>query len=188
MVLDESSSVMEDNFNRVEEFVIQYVDSLQIGPNDNRVGVITFDGSAQEQFSLDTHTNATFLRNAVAAIPYNGGGTNIPDALCQLLRAFSTKGRMDSSVFRVAIVLTDGRSTVNSNDCGYSSVGVAADALRTASPPINVFAIGVGSNIRREDLVAIASQEQYIFSSADFSQLSCVQSVQEEQICNTSKT
>ncbi len=188
MVLEESGNVGEANFNRVREFVIQYVDSLQIGPNDNRVGVITFGTTAQEQFSLDTCSNATSLRNAVADLLYSQGGTNIPDALCQLLRVFSTEGRTDPSVFRVAMVLTDGQSTVNTNNCGYSSVAEAAAALRAASPPINVFAIGVGSNVQRKDLVAIASQEQYIFSSADFSQLLCIQSVQEEQICNTSKT
>ncbi len=188
MVLDESGSVTEDNFELVRQFVLQYVDSLQIGPDDNRVGVITFHESAREQFSLDTHTNAASLRNAVAAIPYSRGRrTNIPDALCKLLRVFSADGRTDPSVFRVALVLTDGESSVTTNDCGYTTVAEAAAALRTASPPINVFVIGVGSNVRREDLVAIASQEQYIFSPADFSLMSCAQSVQEEQICNTSK-
>ncbi len=191
MVLDEAGSVTEDNFELVRQFVIQYVDSLQIGPDDNRVGVITFNDTAQEQFSLNTHTNATSLRNAVAALPYSqGGGTNIPDALCQLLRVVTSDARTDPSVFRVAIVLTDGRngsSETITNDCGYTTVAEAAAALRTASPPINVFAIGVGSNVRREDLEAISSQEQYIFSPADFLQLSCAQSVQEEQICNTSK-
>ncbi len=139
MVLEESGNVGEANFNRVREFVIQYADSLQIGPNDNRVGVITFGTTAQEQFSLDTCSNATSLRNAVAYLPYSRqGGTNIPDALCQLLRVFSTEGRTDPSVFRVAMVLTDGQSTVNTNNCGYSSVAEAAAALRAASPPINV--------------------------------------------------
>ncbi len=187
MVLDESGSVMAHNFELVRQFVIQYVDSLQIGPDDNRVGVITFNESAREQFSLDTHTNAASLRNAVAALPYSQGSTNIPNALCQLLRVFSADGRTDPSVFRVALVLTDGESTVTTNDCGYTTVAEAAAALRTASQPINVFVIGVGSNVRREDLEAIASQKQYIFSPADFSLMLCVQSVQEEQICNTSK-
>ncbi len=109
------------------------------------------------------------------------------DALCKHLRVFSTEGRTDPSVFRVAMVLTDGQSTVYDNNCSYSSVAEAAADLRAASPPINVFAIGVGTRFRREDLVAIASQQQYIFNSVDFSQLSCVQSAQEEQICSTSK-
>ncbi len=189
MVLDESGSVTEDNFELVRQFVIQYVDSLQIGPDENRVGVITFNESAWEQFSLDTHTNAASLRNAVAALPYSqGGGTNIPDALCQLLRVVTSDARTDPSVFRVAIVVvTDGRNGTTTNDCGYTTVAEASAALKTASPPINVFAIGVGSNVQREDLEAIVSQEQYIFNPADFSQLLCAQSVQEEQICNTSK-
>ncbi len=188
MVLDESGSVTPPNFELVRQFVAQYVDSLKIGPKDSRVGVITFNNIAREQFSLDTHTNSTSLINAVAAIPYSQGGTNIPDALCQLLRVVTRDARTDPSVFRVAIVITDGRTGAFTNDCNYTTVAEAAAALRTASPPINVFAIGVGLSVQREDLVAIASQEQYIFSSADFSQLSCVQSVQEEQICNTSKT
>ena len=191
MVLDESGSVTTPNFELVRQFVAKYVDSLKIGQDDNRVGVITFNDTAKKRFSLDTHTNAASLRNAVAAIPYNGGGTNIPDALCQLLRVVTRDARTDPSVFRVAIVLTDGRngsSETITNDCGYTTVAEAAAALRTASPPINVFAIGVGPNVRRENLEAIGSQKQYIFNAANFSQLSCVQSDLEKQICNTSKT
>ncbi len=187
MVLDESGSVTPPNFELVRQFVAQYVDSLIIGPKDSRVGVITFNNIAREQFSLDTHTNATSLINAVAELPYSQGGTNIPDALCQLLRVVTSDARTDPSVFRVAIVLTDGISGTFTNDCNYTTVAEAAHALRTASPPINVFAIGVGLGVQREELEAIASQKQF-FSSADFSQLSCVQSVQEEQICNTSET
>ena len=81
MVLDESGNIGKTNFNLVKQFAAQYVGSLQIGPNDNRVGVITFGSHAREQFSLDTHSNATSLRNAVTDLPHAGGNINIQDAL-----------------------------------------------------------------------------------------------------------
>ena len=136
LVLDESGSVGATNFESVRQFALTYVDSLTIGPNDNRVGVITFDGSAQLDFGLGTHTNSATLSQAVRNITYSGGGTNIPAALCELHNVFSgnnSEAREDASVFRVAIVLTDGQSGSSINECGFQSVAEAAAAVLSFS-------------------------------------------------------
>ena len=192
LVLDESGSIGQGNFNSVREFVLRYINSLTIGPNDNRVGVITFDSTAQLDFGLGTHTNSATLSQAVRDITYSGDGTNIPAALCELHNVFSgnnSEAREDASVFRVAIVMTDGQSGSNINECGFRSVAEAAAAVHALSPSVLVFGFGVGDRFRQEDVEAIASGPEFVTNAQGFflSQLECVQSIQQDHICNTSE-
>ncbi len=194
LVLDASGSIGSANFDAVRRFALQYVDSLSIGPKDNQVGVITFSSSAQLLFGLDTHSDdKASLQQAVRNIVYTGGSTNIPDALCQLIMAFSgnnSGARFDSSVFRVAILMTDGQSNANTNQCNFQSVSEAAEAVHDVSPPVLVFAFGVGSGFDPQDVIDIASGPEFVSEAQSFgqSELDCVQTVQEEKICNTSKS
>ena len=89
IVLDASGSIGGQNFESVREYVLQYVDSLTIGPNDNRVGVITFSGSARLEFGLGAYNNRASLKQAVRNIHYTGGSTNIPTALVSFFSVFS---------------------------------------------------------------------------------------------------
>ena len=176
----------------MRNFVAEFVNRLEIGPDDNQVGVITFSSSAQLVFGLDMHSTNSDLREAIQNIFYTGGGTNIPDALCELLTTFnsSTSGvRFDTSVFKVAILMTDGQSGGGTNPCSFQSVSEAAIAVHTVSPPILVFAFGVGSSFSEQDLRDIASGPEFVFEASSFSsaQLECVRSIQEDQICHTSK-
>ncbi len=192
LVLDASGSIGETNFDSVRRFALQYVDSLSIGPRDNQVGVITFSTAAQLLFGLCTHSNSSSLQQAVRNIPYTSTLTNIPDALCQLIMAFSgnsSGARLVPSVFRVAILMTDGQSNRMNNPCNFSSVSEAARAVRAVSPPVLVFAFGVGSGFDPQDVIDIASGPEFVSEAQSFgqSELDCVQTVQEEKICNTSK-
>lgn len=191
-ILDTSGSIGRSNFDFVRNFVLQYANGLDIGPNANRIGVITFSSSARLLFGLDTYSDSSSLRQAIRNIYYTGGGTNIPDALCQLLTSYSSNtlgARSGNSLFRVAILMTDGQSNENRNSCNFASVSEAARALHAASPPIVVFAFGVGSSYNSQDLTAIASRPEYVNSAGSFgtSQLECVQAAQEDDICYSSK-
>ncbi len=194
LVLDASGSIGLTNFDAVKRFALQYVDSLSIGSNDNQVGVITFSTIAQIQFGLDTHSDSASLQQAIRSISYTGGSTNIPDALCQLIKAFSSNttsgARFNPSVFRVAILMTDGQSNENNNRCNFRSVSEAAEAVHDVSPPILVFAFGVGSNYNPQDVIDIASGPEFVSEAQSFGQteLDCIQTVQEEKICNTSRS
>ncbi len=192
MVLDESGSIGRGNFEVVRDFVLQYVRTLTIGPDDNQVGVITFASDPDLDFDLDDHSNRSSLEQAVNDIVYSGGGTDIPDALCELLMTFSsntTGARLDGSVFRVAIFLTDGISGSGFNPCGFTNVPQAAAAVRDATPPILVFAVGVGSGFNQQDLIDIATGPEFVLEAASFAQadIECVQAAQEDSLCFSSK-
>lgn len=191
-VLDESGSIGDLNFELVKGYVLQYLSSLKIGPNENQVGVITFSSNAILRFKLNANGNTLSLQRAIQGLRYRGGSTNIPAALCALSQAFSSNSsgaRSDNTIFRVAILMTDGQSNKNSNPCGFTSVADAAAAIHNSSSPIITFAFGVGSSYSDQDLRVIASGDQYVGAASSFggSQLSCVQTNQEDRICNKSK-
>ena len=190
IVLDESGSIGSVDFESTKQFVLQYISNLRIGPDDNRVGVITFSDAARLRFSFGAYSNASSLEQAVMNINYGGGGTNIPDGLCAMLNAFlSGDARTESTVFRVGIVMTDGQSNEDFNSCGFSSVAEAANAIHNAPQQILVFAFGVGSGFNRQDVEDIASGPEFVSAASSFSvsQLECIQTNQEEKICNKSK-
>ncbi|XP_064382743.1 collagen alpha-5(VI) chain-like isoform X2 [Halichondria panicea] len=190
-VLDESGSIGDLNFELVKGYVLQYLSSLKIGPNENQVGVITFSDNAMLRFKLNANGNTLSLQRAIQGLRYRGGSTNIPAALCALSQAFlsnSSGARSDNTIFRVAILMTDGKSSTNNspNPCGFTSVADAAAAIHGSASPITTFAFGVGSSFSYNDLQVIASGDQYIGIASSFTggQLSCVQTNQEDRICN----
>ncbi len=193
-VLDTSGSIGDDNFDSVRDYVKMFVDEFDIGLNDNQVGVITFSTSAMLEFNLNTYTNSDpiFLKLAINRIIYSRRESNIPDALCELITAFSspTSGaRFDVSIFRIALFMTDGESIRNSNPCNYQNVSDASRAVHNATPPILVYALGVGSEFNQEELSSIASGPEYLSTIESFStsDLNCARSMQKDDICYSSK-
>ena len=148
------------NFQRVRQFVLDFVQGLEIGPNDTQVGVIVFSSYPTVVFNLNTYSSKDSVLNAVRNIAYTGGGTNTYAALNRLLsQGFTTRwgARLsDGSVSRLAVVMTDGRSN------SYSLTLLAARRVHSFVPSIIVYAIGVTSSINRLELNAIASQPSYV--------------------------
>ena len=192
LILDVSGSIGAQNFEFVKSFSVQLVSGLEISPMDNQVGVITFSSTAQLVFGLDTYNDSASLEQALNNLVYTGGGTNIPSALCELITTLSgdsSGARFDSSVFRIAILMTDGQSSGGTNSCNFQSVSEAAMAVHAVSPPILVFAFGVGDSYNEQDVIDIASGPEFVDAASSFSgsQLECVQAIQEDKICNSSK-
>ena len=89
----------------------------------------------------------TTLVQALRNIPYIVGSTNMPDALCNLITLYSDNSfgaHLETGVFRIAILMTDGHSNRNANPFNFMSVAEAANAVHAVRPPITVFAFGVG--------------------------------------------
>ena len=182
-MLDGSNSIDADSAQNMRSFVKMFVDSLAIGPNDNQVGMIIFDNNAKIVFKLDMYDNATEIVQAIDDYPHPGSGyTNTADGLCKLIRGFSEKNgarAASTSVFRFAIVLTDGKSNRNSSACNNSNTSQTAHAVHNLDPPVLVYAIGVTENANMEELETIASSPNGAKELESFS-LRSVQNVGEE--------
>jgi len=141
--------------------VSNFVSNIEIGPNKNRIAVITYSNQAEVNINLNDYTDTTELLSRIKQLPYLGKGTNTFDGL----------KKMDEVVFvgetprdrqRLAILITDGVGTINR--------GEPTNQLATTikSRGINVVAIGVTKNVNQIELTAIASPRQ-VFLVSSFS-------------------
>lgn len=164
-ILDGSGSVGASNFDTVRDFVRGFVNGIDIGENRTQVGVILYSTSAEVVFHLNEYHNKSTMLEAIDDIPYNGGYTNTADGLCLLLEegyAEENGARLSTDdVFYTTVVMTDGQSNRDSDRCGYTSFE-AAEAVHNTSHPISVFVVGVTSGVDEDELMAIATRENYI--------------------------
>ena len=184
-VIDLSYSISQDEFKNIREFQYKYVSKLNIGKNHMQVGTITFKGNATTVFDLNRYDNSYDILAAINHTTHNGyGGTNIKDALCSLKDAFSPQrgGRPPSSaVYRIAILMSDGKSTISRSNCSeWKNVREAADDVKNMLTPILIYTIGVGDDANEEELRAIATSESSYTHIDSFSEC-LLQNVQEQQ-------
>lgn len=189
-VLDGSGSIGNSNFEQVRQFEREFVNNLIIGPKDNQVGTIVFSNVGSIAFHLNSYSNRSDVVGAIQIIPYPGGSTNTPDGLCQMVRHGFTEMNgarpTSAAVFRVAIVMTDGKSNEESSECQWNTLQ-AAEAVHALSPPVLVYVIGVTSNVNQQELEAIATSPDYITRLTSFNK-DILQEVQEEHIDEVCKT
>ena len=180
-VLDSSGSIGRSNFAAIRKFVLDFVQELTIGPNDNQIGVILFSSSASIVFNLNSYSSKGSVLTAISNIGYTGGGTSTHSALQLLIaQGFTTRrgARLsDGGISRLAVVLTDGESSSKAQTLS------AASAVHSFTPSINVYAIGVGSNINQIELNAIASQPSYVSLIASFTLLENLQQQLSYELC-----
>ena len=119
----------------------------------SRVGVITFSTQSMVRIALNNTLEKDTLLQQINNIPQAAQSTNTDLGLDDMRQQ---AWRTDISVLRLAIVLTDGVS--DNKDATMR----AAEMVHDHQPEILVFAIGVGEEPEREELKAIASEEEFI--------------------------
>ena len=189
-MLDGSGSIGSSNFEQVRQFEREFVNNLIIGPKDNQVGTIVFSNVGSIAFYLNSYSNKNDVVSAIQTIPYPGDSTNTPDGLCQMVRhgfkEVNGARPTSAAVFRVAIVMTDGKSNEESSECQWNTLQ-AAEAVHALNPPVLVYVIGVTGNVNQQELEAIATSPDYITHLTSFDK-DILQEVQEEHIDEVCKT
>ena len=157
-VIDTSGSIGSMNFQMIRKLVADITIEIY---SRSAVGVILFNNSAHIQFNLQAYTNLSTLLSAIYRLPYSGGLTDTAEAL-RLLLSSAQNGRLGlrNNSSKVAIVITDGRST------SPSATLSAARSLH-ASNIFDVFAVGVAGASLTE-LHRIASNPQLVFFTSSF--------------------
>ena len=163
--LDTSGSIGSDNFNNAKQSIENIVSSLQIGPNNTRVAVITYSTNVRLLFNLNTHRDNESLIQAIRRIPYTGGLTNTAEAI-KVLRSgilSETLGvRPSNETTQIAIIMTDGRSNL-------PNVTKEEAELLHNETDFKVFAVGVGDAVDLDELNNIASSTAFALRIANFS-------------------
>ena len=154
-VVDESGSITRQSFQKVKTFIYNFCREVLVNADDtadnSRVGIIIFNSTATEHIPLNSSIGSNELLRQINKLPYyHGGLTNTAEGLNLMLQQ---SWRNDVSVLRIAIVITDGRST------NHSETVLATEAVHNHTPPIAVYAIGVAGeySVLVEELKMIAS-------------------------------
>ena len=174
-VLDSSNSVGRLNFALILEFVANVSKAFTIGPQSTQVSAISFNSFPNISFFFDTYPDIGSLLEGIQQVPYldtpRSGLTTYTAAALNALRleVFAAGGGVrpaTSAIPRVAFIVTDGRSNVNS-----SLTVPTAQALHEAG--VTVFAVGIGKRAQTERSVAefngIASRPSFVSLLSDFS-------------------
>uniref|UniRef100_UPI00193A61B8 uncharacterized protein LOC120335429 n=1 Tax=Styela clava TaxID=7725 RepID=UPI00193A61B8 len=148
LILDSSSSIGDDNFGLIRQFIKNFIGTFNIGRDAARFGLIRYNNQARTEFNLGDHNNLRALNRAVDAIRYNGAGTRTGNAIQFAIdNAFTADAGRRNDVPLLVVLFTDGRSS--------DDVIRPARALKEIAK--TVISIGVGATDRRQ-LRAIASQ------------------------------
>ncbi|XP_051827099.1 collagen alpha-1(XXII) chain-like [Antechinus flavipes] len=177
-ILDTSSSVGKDDFEKVRQWVANLVETFEIGPDRTRVGVVRYSDRTITEFELGKYWTQEEVKTAARNIDYHGGNTNTGDALRYITTySFSKEagGRpSDRVIKKVAILLTDGRS--------QDIVLDAATAAHNAG--IRIFAVGVGEALKEElDEIASEPKSAHVFHVSDFNAIDKIRGKLRRRLC-----
>ncbi|XP_066266331.1 collagen alpha-3(VI) chain-like [Branchiostoma lanceolatum] len=161
-VVDGTGSVGLENFERMKTFIGQMLAFLDIGENAVRVSIVQYAAQARTEFFLDQFYDLQDAQDAVAAIEYMGGYTLTGKAIDFATRLhFDVRKGARADVTKIAVVITD----------GISQDDVKRPARRMRQAGIVTIAIGVGTNLDSDQLLAIAGDEKTLLSLDDFDRL-----------------
>ncbi|XP_037535829.1 matrilin-4 [Nematolebias whitei] len=133
-LIDSSRSVRPHEFETMRKFMIDILNTLDIGLNTTRVGVVQYSSQVRSEFSLKTHNKLENLVQAINEIIPLAQGTMTGLAIRYLMNeAFSPEQGDRPKVPNVAVIVTDGRPQDRVTE-------VAADARDKG---IEIYAVGV---------------------------------------------
>ncbi|XP_034021812.1 matrilin-4 [Thalassophryne amazonica] len=159
-LIDSSRSVRPHEFETMRKFMIDILNTLDIGPNTTRVGVIQYSSQVRSEFSLKTHNNLeAMVKNINQIIPL-AQGTMTGLAIRYVMNVAFTAAEGDRpKVHNVAVIVTDGRPQDR----------VAEVATEARKKGIEIYAVGV-ARADMTSLRAMASPpfEDHVFLVESF--------------------
>uniref|UniRef100_A0A8C6LFX2 Matrilin 4 n=1 Tax=Nothobranchius furzeri TaxID=105023 RepID=A0A8C6LFX2_NOTFU len=133
-LIDSSRSVRPHEFETMRKFMIDILDTLDIGLDTTRVGVVQYSSQVRSEFSLKTHSKLENMVKAINEIIPLAQGTMTGLAIRYLMNeAFSPEQGDRPEVPNVAVIVTDGRPQDR----------VAEVAAEAREKGIEIFAVGV---------------------------------------------
>ncbi|XP_030772324.1 collagen alpha-3(VI) chain isoform X3 [Rhinopithecus roxellana] len=163
-LLDGSTNVGKTNFPYVRDFVMNLVNSLDVGNDNIRVGLVQFSDTPVTEFSLNTYQTKSDILGHLRQLQLQGGsGLNTGSALSYVhANHFTEAGgsRIREHVPQLLLLLTAGQSE--------DSYLQAANALTRAG--ILTFCVGA-SQASKAELEQIAFNPSLVYLMDDFSSL-----------------
>jgi collagen type VI alpha len=148
-VLDLSGSV-EEVYDVVIQFAKRAILGLPVGSTQARVAVVTYADMANITFDLSAYTSSLTVRNALA-FSKAGGTTNTQDAIRLTTQEVFTPARgARNGVKKIMVVVTDGKSTVQSEN-------TIPQASNAKTQGVEIYSIGIGPDVNPAEIDGMAS-------------------------------
>ncbi|XP_069790511.1 collagen alpha-3(VI) chain-like isoform X2 [Narcine bancroftii] len=163
-LMDGSSSVGNQNFLKMREFVLKITNKFQIGPNAVQVAVVQYSNTQKTEFLLNAKTNKNSLQLSIKKLRMRGGTErNIGAALEYVLNEHFTASagsRREQNIPQFLVLVTSGASTDS----------IRSAALELKKNAIMTFAVGVG-HADPAELREIAFSPSLVVEATDFRNL-----------------
>lgn len=155
-LMDSSGSQSPAQFNDQIKFVREVVHWFVIGTEHVLVSIISFSLDVIEEFPLNKYTDKESLISAISNVTYQGLLTNTSAALRYVrLNSFLPKNGGRPHVDKLVVLLTDGPS-----DNQQETVKEAKLLRQNGS--VKIYAVGIGQDIDKSELLAITGSKQQI--------------------------
>ncbi|KAE8298855.1 Matrilin-4 [Larimichthys crocea] len=159
-LIDSSRSVRPHEFETMRKFMIDILDTLDIGLNATRVGVVQYSSQVRTEFSLRAHAKLDSMVKGINEIIPLAQGTMTGLAIKYVMNeAFTAEAGDRPKVPNVVVIVTDGRPQDRVTE-------VAAEAREKG---IEIYAVGV-ARADMTSLRAMASPpfEDHVFLVESF--------------------
>ena len=165
IILDASTSVGQDNFQKMLQFVKDFLGNADIDSGNVQAGVLTYSTSFKIEFQIGQHTTTAELQEAIDKIPYTYGSTNTADALLTMATKMFTTSADRPDAPNIAVVVTDGISNINSRR-------TITEAINARAKNIHIYSIGIGLKDTKEVFaIATPPPEENSFNVQSFDEL-----------------
>lgn len=177
-ILDTSSSVGKENFEKIRQWVANLVESFDVGAEKTRVAVVRYSDRPTTEFNLGRYKTLEEVKRAAGNIRYLGGNTKTGDAISFTTNNIFTEraGTRPASkgIQKVAILLTDGRS----------QDFVLEPSIAAAGAGIRLFAVGIGEALREElEEIAAEPKSAHVFHVTDFDAIDKIRGRLRRRLC-----
>jgi len=166
-IVDSSGSIQErdvTNWDKMLTFIKDVITQFGTTGGDIRFGLVDFSDNAIVEFYLDSHTNVNDVLNAIDAITYFGGRTDIADGF-QTARERLVNQRGDrSNAPNIVILITDGIPNERITD-------TQPEANLMKQTGAQLVTVGITDAVDADLLRALASNPSEYISSATFGEL-----------------
>ncbi|XP_062619722.1 collagen alpha-1(XII) chain-like isoform X5 [Saccostrea cucullata] len=165
-ILDRSWSLRSpENFQKELSFVADVVSVLDF--SKSRVSVITFSDDADLNIQFNEYRTLSSFQNAIRTLPWVGGNTYTHKAIEMMLSEYNSHIQTRAGITTIGVIITDGGST---------DPYKLEDVVKVVhNDRIEMYAIGVGDEVNRQELEMLATGYDHVFLLNDLNSLSTIQ-------------
>ncbi|XP_076827632.1 collagen alpha-6(VI) chain isoform X2 [Brachyhypopomus gauderio] len=178
-LVDGSWSIGSENFQKIRDFLITLVNSLDVRLDKVRIGMVQYSNEPRMEFYLNSFQDKQEVLNYITTLPYKGGGTRTGLGLAFLLRqqfVEAAGSRAKEGVPQIAVVITDGQSQDD----------VEPFAREMKQQGIILYAIGIkDADMKQLKEIATDPHDHHIYNVDDFTALQEISQGFIQVLCTT---